>query len=238
MNLPAIVLDIEGTTSSTCYVHETLYPYAQQRFVSWLTHHQSDEQVAEQLNAIRSLADEPDASLERIVWWLNYWLEDDQKVTPLKAIQGWIWDEGFKAGKLKSHFYDDAIPVIRRWHTEGRRLFIFSSGSVAAQHAWFGHTPDGDLLPLFSGHFDTENLGPKRVASSYRLIAERTGFDVQNMVFLSDLQAELDAAREAGWHTVGVSRKGDQYYEQGVGDHLRIESFDQLNFEGTAPQRR
>jgi enolase-phosphatase E1 len=241
--LTAIVLDIEGTTSSTGFVHETLYPYSRERFATWISAHLDDAargaDVARQLQAVRALAGEPDADVERCVWWLHHWLDDDQKITPLKAFQGWIWQEGFANGDLVSHFYPDAIPAIRRWHGAGHRLHIFSSGSLAAQHAWFGHTPEGDLLPLFSGHWDTETAGPKKQAGAYRRISGEidaaSGLDAAHTVFLSDLVEELDAARSAGWHTVGVRRAGDQYFERGVGDHVAITSFDQLDLTGDQP---
>lgn len=238
MPLQAVVLDIEGTTSSTGFVHDTLYPYSRERFRNWIAEHATEPAVQVQLGAVRDLAREPDASLDRVVWWLEHWLDGDQKITPLKAFQGWIWAEGFAAGELVSHFFDDSIPAIRAWHDAGFTLSIFSSGSVSAQHAWFGNTPEGDLLPLFSHHFDTENIGPKREMSSYRLITECLGVDPAATVFFSDLVAELDAARLAGWHTVGVRREGDQYYEQGVGDHLAVHSFDEIDLSGDAPVRR
>jgi enolase-phosphatase E1 len=238
MSIKAVVLDIEGTTSSTGFVHETLYPYSAERFATWIADHAAEPAVDEQVEAVRRLAGEPDASIERVVWWLQQWLSGDEKITPLKAFQGWIWAEGFAAGELVSHFFDDAVPAMRRWHVAGLALYIFSSGSVSAQQAWFGHTPDGDLLPLLSGHFDTENIGPKREAASYRSISARIGVAPSETVFLSDLVAELDAARAAGWHTVGVRRVGDQYYEQGVGDHLAVFSFDELDLSGDAPTTR
>ncbi|HRD99998.1 MAG TPA: HAD-IA family hydrolase, partial [Ilumatobacteraceae bacterium] len=116
--------------------------------------------------------------------------------------------------------------------------YIFSSGSLSAPYAWFGNTPDGDLLPLFSAHFDTENAGPKRVADSYRTIAAAIDTPPERIVFFSDLEAELDAAREAGWHTVGVRREGDQYFDQGVGDHTAIFSFDEIDLSSGTPVAR
>lgn len=233
--LKQVVYDIEGTTSSTGFVHDTLYPYSRERFAAYIGEHGDDPQVAAQLAAVRELAGEPDADVDRVVWWLNHWLDDDQKVTPLKAFQGWIWSEGFAAGHLTSHFFADSIPAIRQHHADGRTLSIFSSGSVAAQLAWFGNTPEGSLLGLFSNHFDTENIGPKRVTESYVTIAKRLGSSGDEIVFFSDLVAELDAARDAGWHTVGVRREGDQYFDQGVGDHLAIFSFDEIDLSGDAP---
>jgi len=112
----------------------------------------------------------------------------------------------------------------------------FSSGSVRAQRAWFGHSPDGDLLPLLSGHVDTENIGPKRAPDSYRAITAATGGQPRQTVFLSDLVSELDAARAAGWHTVGVRRPGEPHYADGVGDHLEASSFDQLDLSGERPR--
>lgn len=231
-----IIIDIEGTTSSTWFVHRTLYPYSHERFDTWLAAHRDRADVQAMVQMVRDIAGEPDADDARVVWWLRHWLDNDQKITPLKAFQGWIWDEGFAAGHLTSHFFDDSIPAMRAWKTAGFDLSIFSSGSVSAQRAWFGHTPEGNLLPLFSHHFDTENTGPKRVADSYRKIAAVLGTEPQHIVFLSDLVAELDAAREAGWNTVGVRREGDQYFDAGVGDHLAITSFAQLDLSGDAPR--
>ena len=238
MAITTVVLDIEGTTSSTWFVHRTLYPYSRARFRTWIETHADRPDVQKQLDAVRTLTGSPDLDLDGIVAALEGWLDLDQKVTPLKAFQGWIWDEGFAAGELTSHFFDDALPCMRDWHRHGLRLVIFSSGSLSAQHAWFGHTPEGSVLPLISAHFDTENAGPKRMEESYRAIAAEVGTEPGSLVFLSDLVAELDAARAAGWHTVGVRREGDQYYEQGVGDHLAITSFDQLDLTGDAPRLR
>lgn len=228
-NIKAVVLDIEGTTSSTNYVHDTLYPYSRTRFSQWLNKHEHEPRVQEQIKSVRAISKEPDADIDRVVWWLNHWLDNDQKITPLKAFQGWIWQEGFAANELVSHFFADSIPAIKKWHAEGRQLYIFSSGSVTAQLSWFGNSPEGDLLPLFSGHYDTENIGPKKQKSSYELITSTIEHAPADIVFLSDLVDELDAARAAGWHTVGVRREGDQYYDQGVGDHLEIFNFDQLD---------
>lgn len=224
-----VVVDIEGTTSSTGFVHQTLYPYSRARFRAWIERHSDRADVASQIEAVRALAGEPDADLDHVVGWLNHWLDGDQKVTPLKAFQGWIWAEGFAAGDLTSHFFDDAIPALRRWKAAGLDLSIFSSGSVSAQMAWFGNTPEGDILSLFSHHFDTENTGPKREADSYRKIAAALGSEPADVLFLSDLGAELDAAAEAGWRTIGVRREGDQYFDDPVGDHPVVYSFESVD---------
>jgi enolase-phosphatase E1 len=231
-----VIIDIEGTTSSTWFVQKKLYPYSRERFDNYLAQHRDRPDVQAIVEMVRELASEPDANDERVIWWLNHWLDGDKKMTPLKAFQGWIWDEGFAKGELTSHFFDDVIPAMRRWKAAGLDLSIFSSGSVNAQRAWFGHSPEGDILSLFSNHFDTENTGHKRVPESYHIMTERLGVPAAQIVFLSDLKAELDAAREAGWNTVGVRREGDEYWEAGVSDHLAITSFDQLDLTGDVPR--
>ncbi|GAB3648913.1 hypothetical protein GCM10027595_23480 [Corynebacterium nasicanis] len=172
-----------------------------------------------------------EVGVDKLVSALEGWLDNDEKRTPLKTLQGLIWAEGFAAGDLTSHFYADAIPAIRAWHEQGIDLTIFSSGSVNAQTAWFGNSPEGDLLPMFSGHFDTENAGPKKLASSYASIRAVLGVPAEQILFFSDLVEELDAARADGWGTVGVRRAGDQYFDQGVGDHPEISSFAQVTWQ-------
>jgi enolase-phosphatase E1 len=214
--LVPLVLDIEGTTSSTAFVYDTLYPYSRTRLAGWVAAHPDDEWVR-----VAGEAGGGDA-----VAALTRWMDADEKVTALKAIQGRIWDEGFAAGELVSHFYPDAVPALRRWHGEGRALYVFSSGSVTAQQAWFGHSPDGDLRDLVDGWFDTETAGPKKEPESYRRIAAVVG---AMPVFLSDVTAELDAARAAGWATIGVRRPGDRWYGAGVGGHPEVGSFREVD---------
>ncbi|MFD3309249.1 acireductone synthase [Streptomyces sp. NPDC058694] len=224
----AVVLDIEGTTSATGFVVDVLYPYSRSRFGAVLSERSTDPDVVRAVSQVRDLLGEPDADAVRVEKALHEWLDEDVKATPLKTLQGLIWSEGFARGDLVSHFYDDVVPVLRRWHGDGVRLYVYSSGSVAAQRAWFTSSPDGDLLPLVSGLYDTENAGPKQEPDSYRRIAGSTGVEAGRLLFLSDRPGELDAARAAGWHAVGIRRPGEPYYEQGVGDHAQAGTFDEI----------
>ncbi|MFM9448077.1 acireductone synthase [Streptomyces acidiscabies] len=224
----AVVLDIEGTTSATGFVVDVLYPYSRDRFAELLSQRADEPEVARAVAQVRELSGEPDADAAAIEKTLNAWLDEDRKATPLKTLQGIIWSEGFARGDLVSHFYDDVVPALRAWHAAGVRLYVYSSGSIAAQRAWFSSTPDGDLLPLTSGLYDTENAGPKQEAASYRRIASAAGVGPSRLLFLSDRPGELDAAREAGWHAVGIRRPGEPYFEQGVGDHAQAGSFDEI----------
>ena len=216
----AVVLDIEGTTSSTTHVTDVLYPYARARYATWLAAHGDEPAVRAQLDVVA-------ASGTDVVATLGRWTDEDRKETALKAIQGWIWDEGFAAGDLRSHFYPDVAPALRRWHAAGHGLWVFSSGSVTAQRAWFAHGPDGDLTALVSGWFDTETAGPKRAPASYARIAAVIG--VTPIVFLSDVAAELDAARVEGWTTVGVRRPGEPRPDAALGDHTVVASFAEVD---------
>ncbi|WP_405838364.1 acireductone synthase [Streptomyces sp. NBC_01518] len=224
----AVVLDIEGTTSATGFVVDVLYPYSRSRFAALLSERGGDPAVARAIAQVRELTSDPDADAVQIEKTLNTWLDEDRKATPLKTLQGIIWSEGFARGDLVSHFYDDVVPALRAWHSAGLRLYVYSSGSVAAQRAWFTSSPEGDLLPLVSGLYDTENAGPKQEPESYRRIAEATGVEPSRLLFLSDRPGELDAAVAAGWHAVGVRRPGEPYFEQGVGDHAEAGAFDEI----------
>ena len=224
----AVVLDIEGTTSATGFVVDVLYPYSRSRFAALLSERAEEPAVARAIAQVRELTGDPDADAVQIEKTLNTWLDEDRKATPLKTLQGIIWSEGFARGDLISHFYDDVVPALRAWHTTGLRLYVYSSGSVAAQRAWFTSSPEGDLLPLVSGLYDTENAGPKQEPESYRRIAEATGVEPSRLLFLSDRPGELDAAVAAGWHAVGVRRPGEPYFEQGVGDHAQAGAFDEI----------
>ncbi|MCX4809874.1 acireductone synthase [Streptomyces sp. NBC_01239] len=224
----AVVLDIEGTTSATGFVVDVLYPYSRSRFAALLSERAEDPVVARAITQVRELTDSPDADAAQIEKTLNTWLDEDRKATPLKTLQGIIWSEGFARGDLVSHFYDDVVPALRAWHSADLRLYVYSSGSVAAQRAWFTSSPEGDLLPLVSGLYDTENAGPKQEPESYRRIADATGVEPSRLLFLSDRPGELDAAVAAGWHAVGVRRPGEPYFEQGVGDHAEAGAFDEI----------
>ncbi|MFJ3774886.1 acireductone synthase [Streptomyces sp. NPDC090075] len=227
-DVDAVVLDIEGTTSATGFVVDVLYPYSRSRFGALLSERSGDPDVARAVAQVRELTGDPEADATAVEKTLNAWLDEDRKATPLKTLQGIIWAEGFARGDLVSHFYDDVVPALHAWHAAGLRLYVYSSGSVAAQRAWFSATPQGDLLPLLSGLYDTENAGPKQEAESYRRIAESAGIARDRLLFLSDRPGELDAARAAGWHAVGIRRPGEPYYEQGVGDHAQAGTFDEI----------
>ncbi|MFF3271301.1 acireductone synthase [Streptomyces chrestomyceticus] len=222
------MLDIEGTTSATGFVVGELYPYARKRFGRLLTERAAEPEVRRAVGQIRAMLDEPAADAARIERTLGTWLDEDRKATPLKTLQGIVWAEGFASGELVSHFYPDVLPRLREWHAAGVRLHVYSSGSVAAQRAWFGHSPEGDLRPLAGEFYDTENAGPKLVAASYEAIAADLGAAHGRVLFLSDRPGELDAARAAGWQTAGVRRPGEPYYESGVGDHPEVASFAEL----------
>jgi enolase-phosphatase E1 len=238
MPLRTVVIDIEGTTGAAAFVVDRLFPYAAERLRGWIDDHGADPHIARAIAQVRELTGAPEADVSQVVTALLDWQAADQKVTPLKTVQGKIWEHGFASGELTSHFYPDAIPALRAWKAAGKELYVFSSGAVAAQRSWFAHSPEGDLLPLLSGHFDTENAGPKRAADSYRAIAAATGAAPTAKGFLFALVDELDAARAAGWHTVGVRRSGEPYYERGVGDHLEVASLADLDLSGERPVRR
>jgi enolase-phosphatase E1 len=209
MPIKAILTDIEGTTSAVSFVFNVLFPYAHEHLPAFVRDHAEDPAVFAQIDAVRRESGEPDADLERVVQILLDWIAADRKATSLKALQGMVWAEGYRAGQLKGHVYPDAVNALRRWHEQGYALYVYSSGSVQAQKLIFGCAEVGDLTPLFSGYFDTGS-GHKREAESYSRIAGSIGLPASGILFLSDVVEELDAARQAGMHTCGLVRDGGE----------------------------
>ena len=209
MPIKAILTDIEGTTSAVSFVFEVLFPYAAKHLPDFVLRHADEPQVAEQLAAVRAESGEAQADTQRLVEILLGWIAADRKATPLKALQGMVWAEGYRAGQLKGHVYPDAVEALKRWKQEGYALYVYSSGSIQAQRLIFGCSEAGDLTPLFSGYFDTTS-GPKREVASYRNIAQAIGRPAEQILFLSDIVEELDAAQQAGMQTVGLARDGGE----------------------------
>jgi len=202
----AIITDIEGTTSSLSFVKDVLFPYARQHIAAFVHAQAARPDVRAQLAAVsqivgRALTD------DEAVAQLTRWIDEDQKITPLKALQGMIWEAGYRNGDFQGHVYDDAVRQLREWKDRGVALYVFSSGSVHAQKLLFGYSVFGDLTPLFSGYFDT-TIGSKRETSAYRHIAKSIGIPAGDILFLSDIREELDAAQAAGLHTCWLVRDG------------------------------
>lgn len=218
MPITHVLTDIEGTTSSVRFVYDVLFPYAAAHLPAWVRAHPD----APELEAVRSLSQETQASTERVIELLLGWMAEDRKATPLKAIQGQVWAHGYQAGRLQGHVYPDAVDGLRRWHAEGLVLAVYSSGSVQAQKLLFGHSEAGDLTGLFSGYFDTQ-VGGKREAGSYSAIAQAMKVPAQQVLFLSDVVQELEAAGDAGMATCGLVREGG-----GLPGHTSVGSFSEI----------
>jgi len=203
----AILTDIEGTTSSLSFVKDVLFPYARERMAQYVSSHAAEPQFTPLLDAVRAGTGRRDMSVDEVAAQLVAWIDEDRKDTTLKAIQGMIWEQGYRNGDFHGHVYADAVDALRRWHRQGVRLYVYSSGSVQAQQLLFAHTEFGDLTGLFSGYFDTRS-GAKQHSDSYRTIAREIGLPAQEILFLSDISAELDAARAAGMQTCQLVRDG------------------------------
>jgi enolase-phosphatase E1 len=224
---PKVVLtDIEGTTSSISFVKDVLFPYARARLPAFVAAQGGRPEVRALLDDAAREGGIVGADDDAIVALLQRWIDEDRKATPLKALQGMVWFDGYDGRHFVAHMYPDAVAALRRWHAAGIPIHVYSSGSVPAQKLYFGHTEDGDLLPLFAGFFDTTS-GPKREAASYRRIAAAIGAAAQDVLFLSDIDAELDAAGEAGMATAWVRRDGTPAPH---GRHRPITSFDEVGF--------
>lgn len=203
-----ILTDIEGTTSSISFVHDVLFPYAVEHLPGFIHEKRDSPEVSEQLDLVAEESGADREDVEALIETLQGWIREDRKATPLKALQGMVWEQGYQQGELKGHIYEDAAQYLQHWHDRGLRLYVYSSGSVKAQKLIFGFTTAGDFTPFFSGYFDTR-IGGKKEPEAYRNILGELGVEAGTVLFLSDVEAELEAAEAAGMKTAWLIRDGE-----------------------------
>lgn len=225
MTIQAILTDIEGTTTSLSFVKDVLFPYAYEHMQSFVVENRTNPAVAKLIDDVRYEVNNPVLSLSGAIEQLKQWIRDDKKITPLKAIQGLMWQQGYASGDFTGHVYPDAVVGLQAWHAQGLQLYVYSSGSVQAQQLLFGYSDAGDLTPLFSGYFDTQ-VGHKREIGAYQHIAQAIGIAPEHILFLSDIREELDAAQQAGMQTCALVRENQA--TEGL-QHPWVENFAQID---------
>lgn len=239
-SIQAILLDIEGTTTPIDFVFRTLFPYARQRFQQFLFEHESVSSAREDVAALRTqhradaaeklnpppwADDSPCAELASAAVYGTWLIDRDSKCSALKSLQGKIWQEGYRTGDLRGEVYPDVPPALARWSRQGKSICIFSSGSVLAQKLLFCSTAAGDLTGFLRAFFDT-TTGPKNAPGSYLRIAEALALEAPNILFISDVAKELDAARDAGMQTALCVRTESE--EQVASAHRVVHSFEEI----------
>ena len=220
---PRVVLtDIEGTKTPISFVKDVLFTFARARIADYVRAHGDDPAVAQIVN--EAGAGDP----ERAIAQLHAWSDADMKIGPLKSLQGLIWEDGYRAGLLKAPVFPDAAAALRDWHAAGITLAVYSSGSVLAQKRLFTSSDQGDLAILFSGFFDTA-MGAKREATAYARIAAALSMAPAEILFMSDIPEELDAAHAAGLRTLHVVRPGEG--SAATRRHPHIASFAEIDWD-------
>lgn len=214
MTIRHVLTDIEGTTTPIRFVHDVLFPYSAQKLPDFVRAQHDRPEVRECLWGM---------GVESAIEQLLALIKADTKDPSLKKLQGMVWRDGYESGAFTSIVYPDVAPALAAWKERGLQLGVYSSGSVEAQKLLFKHTNAGDLTPYFSAYFDTA-VGAKQERLSYRTIAERLGLWASELLFLSDVAAELDAAKAEGFETVQLLRDG----AQGSGRHAEATSFAQI----------
>ncbi len=228
-----ILLDVEGTTSAIAYVYDVMFPFARTGLPSFLERQWDSPALVEVRHQVASDTQCPAAANDRATFEteIRRLMDADVKATGLKQLQGLIWEAGFHSGELVAHVYDDVAPAMHRWQQAGFDLRIYSSGSVHAQQLFFGHTTAGDLLHSFTGHYDT-TIGNKREVDSYLRIADDWQRRPSDILFLSDVVAELDAARAAGMQTCLCLRPGNAEVDPNQG-HPTCSEFGEIDLQAT-----
>ena len=233
----SVLLDIEGTTTPISFVHDVLFSYARGRVREFLTSNFDSDEVdadvallrEERALDVRESRNPPpldDSEVESIAKYVEWLIARDSKSTGLKSLQGKIWRQGYESGLLKSQVFEDVAPAFQRWCERELRINIFSSGSVLAQQLLFAHTEVGDLTPFIESYFDT-NVGKKGEAESYRRIAEKMKLPAREILFISDVIDELNAAHDARMKVLLSLRPGNAPQDN-TNQYPEILSFDQI----------
>ncbi|KAF2200251.1 2,3-diketo-5-methylthio-1-phosphopentane phosphatase [Delitschia confertaspora ATCC 74209] len=157
----------------------------------------------------------------------------DIKAVYLKQMQGQLWKSGYQSGTLKTPLYPDVLPVLHSLRSSGKRLAIFSSGSVEAQKQFFAFVEDGDkttdLNPLWIGNFDTVTAGSKLEEESYHKICRELRVEEGKVTFLTDNVKEAIAATAAGIYTILADRPGNAPLDNEARSNFAvIKSLDEL----------
>jgi enolase-phosphatase E1 len=236
----AVLLDIEGTTTPVEFVYETLFPFARLHAREFVEQQLDSQELRADLEALKderradvSKGLEPPAwredsagsLVDSAAGYVHWLMDQDRKSRALKSLQGKIWEGGYRGGQLRGQVYADVRPAFDRWRKQGMGIFIFSSGSVLAQKLIFAHTTEGDLTGYLGGYFDT-TTGAKVSAASYQSIAAQIGAPAAEVLFVSDVAAELDAARAAGMTTALCVRPGSSEPQRPA--HPVVHTFDEI----------
>jgi len=241
-----LVLDIEGTTSPLSFVTDVMFPYARKALRKHLEATWGSEETRADVEALCQQASldvasgalkesplpEPGqsaaAELDAVCAYVESLMSQDRKVGALKQLQGHIWREGFRSGELRGELFDDVPAALEEVSRLGVKSYIYSSGSREAQRMVFGHSVHGDLRPLLSGFFDTTS-GAKVEASSYRGIQDALGVDAPGAIlFATDVLAEAEAARDAGWQAALLLRPGNKPLPEGAAAFPQVRSLREL----------
>ncbi|MCI0412227.1 acireductone synthase [bacterium] len=220
----AILCDIEGTTTSLSFVHNILFPLSYECLEGFVRRFWNSDQIQQEIALIRHQISKEDAGPDEVIAVLRSWIHEDRKETALKSVQGKIWKDAFESGQIRGHVYPDVPPNFHKWNDSGTKICIFSSGSTKAQKLIFQYSEAGDLSKFVSAYFDT-NTGPKKETFSYQRIASQLTLPAENILFLSDVEAELDAARAAKMLTTQVLREG---VTPNLSGHPTVSSFDEI----------
>jgi enolase-phosphatase E1 len=216
-NPRVILLDIEGTTTPPEYVRQVVYPFIRENLRDFLLRHEEDPTIDADIEALRKqYLTEVHGDRNLSAWvrdmpinsTINYmgWLMDRGSRNPaLKALQGRILVEAYVDGRLRGEVYPDVRPALERWSRQDRSNCIYSSGSVLEQKLLFANSTAGDLTGFLRAYFDSM-VGGKQETESYRRIAEELAAPAHEVLFISDVWEELEAARAAGMDTVLCAR--------------------------------
>lgn len=233
VNENVILLDIEGTITSISFVKDTLFPYVTKVLEDYIEKYWDDESFQQDLELLRAQAvidsnvegfvpiSRGDNAKKSVINNVLWQMANDKKTTALKQLQGHIWKDGYESGILRGHLYEDVLPVLNKLTDLGKKIYTYSSGSTKAQEYLFQYSIYGDISHLFSKYFDTK-MGPKGSENSYTNIANEINVNCNDILFLTDVVVEAEAAIKAGCNSVLLVRPGNAPLDPEKSSKFRI----------------
>ncbi len=232
MKPQAIVTDVEGTISSIRFSRDVLQVYAEQFLPDFVRRHRNDRDVARTLRTLGERTGISPGHTEALIAQLQQWLSEERPVIELQTLVGMVWEQGYAEGQFQSHVYPDVPPQLERWRERDINLYVFGNSSEKAQRLFCRYSTLGDLRLFFAGFFD-RRLGARQKPDTYRGMAESIALPPADMLYISDTERELDAAAEAGLHSLRIVRPEE--FGKGPGEvqsaHARVASFEEIRLD-------
>jgi len=138
------------------------------------------------------LDDAEEARLRSSAAYGQWLMARDSKCTPLKSLQGRIWQQGSLAGNCTAKFFPMCPSHSNDGGGQKKSLAPTRPGASSRSNSCFALRPPGDLTSYISVFFDTR-VGARR-RGKLQKIAGSLSHAPHQFLFVSDAVKEIEAA--------------------------------------------